>query len=90
MRAMHAAILHARGRAARRPTCVSLELRKGMCGPLRCSAATTSPSALRLRLIACASLSCSPAASLRPTRSDPARKGLWTHVICLLPLLRPL
>jgi len=55
----------ARRRDPRRPAraCVSRELRKGMCAALRCSE----------RLIAPASRSACPAASLRATRSEPAR-----------------
>ena len=54
-------------------SCVSLLLRKGTCLVLRCaSAAITSPSALRLRLMCLASSSLSPVASLLPTLSLPA------------------
>jgi hypothetical protein len=52
--------------------CVSLLLRKGMCAPRRCRAAMTSPSALRLLLMACASFSCCPVTSDLSTRSEPA------------------
>ena len=56
-------------------SCVSLLLRKGTCLVLRCaSAAITSPSALRLRLMCLASSSRSPVASLLPTLSLPAHR----------------
>ena len=57
------------------PTCVSLLLRYGTCPFLLCSEAMTSPSADRLLLMACASLSCCPATSLLAMRSEPAGVG---------------
>ena len=52
---------------------MSLLLRYGMCLRFSSNAATTSPSALRLLLMCCASFNRSPAASDRDTRSEPAK-----------------
>lgn len=62
-----------RGLKPATPTCVSLLFLKGMWALLRCSAAMTSPSELRLLLIAWASFSCCPATSDLSTRSEPGR-----------------
>mmetsp|Transcript_6099 Transcript_6099/g.25277 ORF Transcript_6099/g.25277 Transcript_6099/m.25277 type:complete len:206 (-) Transcript_6099:1785-2402(-) len=64
---------------------VSCELRNGTCVRFSSSAAMTSPRALRLLLMCCASLSLSPVASDLATRSDPARS-----IRCSLPVLTAL
>mmetsp|Transcript_33386 Transcript_33386/g.46249 ORF Transcript_33386/g.46249 Transcript_33386/m.46249 type:complete len:215 (+) Transcript_33386:131-775(+) len=71
-------------------TCVSLELRKGMCFSFLASAAMTSPSALKLLLILCASFRRAPSASVRESRSEPAKstKCSLPRTVCPVTVLK--